>query len=123
MALESVGDKILYHHQSQSPVYKESRMQYLPRDTGKGGRSQRKLGDACVAFYKRAQAIKKKEEEENAEESKRTAFSMAITPLSQRFSNSTSSLVRKNPWLLSLPSRVREYRCYRLHLGSSAKAG
>ena len=33
---------------------------------------------------------------------------MGITPLSQRFGNSTSSLMRENPWLLSLPSKVRE---------------
>ena len=39
-ALESVGDKIMSHHQSQLLVYKEPRMQCLPRGTGK-----RKLGD------------------------------------------------------------------------------
>ena len=41
--------------------------------------------NACVAFYKHAEAIKKKEKKENIEKSKRTAFSMGITPLSQRF--------------------------------------
>jgi len=33
---------------------------------------------------------------------------MAITPLSLRFGNATSSLVQKNPWLLFSPSKVRE---------------
>ena len=44
-ALESVGDKILSHHQSQLPVDKEPRVQCLPRGTGKGGRPKRKRGD------------------------------------------------------------------------------
>ena len=65
--------------------------------------------NARIAFYKHAQAIKKREEEEeNAKKSKLAAFSMAITPRSRRFCNSTSTLVRENPWLLSLPSKVRE---------------
>ena len=63
---------------------------------------------AYVAFYKHTAAIKKKEEKENVEKSKGAAFSMGITPLYQRFGSSTSSLVRENPWLLSLPSKVRE---------------
>jgi len=41
-ALESVGDKILSHHQSQPPVYKEPRVQCLPRGTGKG--RKRRMG-------------------------------------------------------------------------------
>jgi len=36
--LESMGDKILSHHQSQLPVYQEPRVQCLPRGTGKGGK-------------------------------------------------------------------------------------
>jgi len=64
--------------------------------------------DAYVAFYKHADAIKKKEDKENLKMSRHTAFSMSIMPLYQRFGYSTSSLVRENPWLLSLPSKVRE---------------
>ena len=98
-ALESVGDKILSHHQSQPPVYKEPSVQCLPRGTGKGGRPSLSWGTmASLGMHRRR---RRRRPSPRSRPSPSPSFGRGRP-------GCTSSLVQENPWLLSLPPKVRE---------------